>query len=164
MKKENDPSPDAYTPTEILQQVALGNMSPLDAGITGKIPIIGEQPDPAKLRVLPQGPPQRVFGDKLEFKASVVPLAIRAEWESQEAKIIPFDKEAWIEENKHTFRVQAECANGNQYLRLDQTYSDPVKGLLDIMEKAAAGMRARSETPQALPTDEATKELEDSNK
>ncbi len=159
MKKENDPSPDAYTPTEILQQVALGNMSPLDAGITGKIPIIGEQPDPTKLRVLPQGPPQRIFGDKLEFKASVVPLAIRAEWEAQEAKIIPFDKEGWIEQNKSTFRVQAECAIGNGYLRLDQTYSDPVAGIIAIMEEAAAAVRKEYETLNAGVRDATTGQL-----
>jgi hypothetical protein len=140
-KSENggsDPSPEAYTPTEILEQVALGNMSPLDAGITGPIPIIGEsQPDPANLRVLPKGPTPRKFGEQMEFQASVVPLTIRAEWERQDAKIIPFDTEAWIEQHKNEYRVQAMLACGNGVLRLDETYSDGVLGFCDIMRKAA---------------------------
>jgi hypothetical protein len=146
--KDKTPSDDKWTPTEILEQVGLGNMDPKEAGITGPIPIIGqEQPNPANLKVLPQGPPKRVFGDKLEFKASVVPLAIRAEWAAQDAKIIPFDKEDWISKNKHTFRIQAELAIGNGYLRLDQTYTDPVQGLIGIMIEGATAVRKEYETP-----------------
>lgn len=141
MKKDKPPT-DRFTPTEILEQVSLGNMSPLDAGITGPLPIIGEkQPNPENLRVLPQGPPKRVFGDKLELQAAVVPLALRAEWEAQEAKIIPFDKEGWIERNKTTYRVQGMLACGNGVLRLDQVYDDPVIGLATIIEEAAKKLR-----------------------
>jgi hypothetical protein len=148
MKKKKPPA-DKYTPTEILEQVSMGNMDPKEAGLTGPVPIIGEtQPDPTKLRVLPQGPPKRAFGDKLELQIGVVPLAMRAAWEAQEAKIIPFDNAAWIEQNKHTFRVQAAMAIGNGVLRLDRTFTDPVLGMCSIMEEAAQNLRTEYTTPQ----------------
>ena len=156
--KHKDPSPDKYTPTEILEQIALGNMDARDGGITQPIPIIGEQPDPANLRVLPQGPPKRTLGDKLEFQAGIVPLSLRAEWEAMDAKIIPFDKEAWIERNKDTYRIQAMLACGNGVLRLDQTFSNPADGLAAIMEAAAKNLRdAFTEQKAETTQNESTK-------
>ena len=158
-KSENDPSPNKYTKTEILGQVGLGNMDPKEAGITrdlpivgtgdtvapdkidhrGPIPIIGASQDDgaSSLEVLPKAPPKRFYGPQVEFQASVVPIALRAEWEAQEAKIVPFDKEAWVEANKNTFRVQGLVACGNGVMRLDQTFTDPVLGQCELMRRAA---------------------------
>jgi hypothetical protein len=146
---KDKPTDDKWTPTEILEQVALGNMDPKEAGITGEIPIIGEtQPDPTKLHVLPDAPPVKVFGDKLELKMAVVPISLRAEWEAQDAVIIPFDKEAWIEKNKNTYRIQGMMAIGSGVLRLDQTFTDPVEGFCTLLEEAAAKMRAAYTTSE----------------
>src|SRR6266446_3790392 len=143
MKKE----PELYTPQEKMEQALMGNLDPKEAGIADlkDIPILGqtEQPDPTKLRVLkgPNARPQ--LGDRIEFQAGVVPLVLRAEWEKQDSKIIPFDTEAWMEAHKHEYRVQSMAAIGNGMIRLDQTYSDPVLGLCEIMELTAQKIREK---------------------
>jgi hypothetical protein len=87
--------------------------------------------------------PTPVLGDRIEFRAGVVPLSLRAEWERADAKIIPFDTEAWIEEHKNEYRVQSMAAIGNGIMRLDQTFSDPVLGLCELMEQTAAKIREK---------------------
>jgi hypothetical protein len=133
-----------------MQQVLLGNMDPKEVGVADlkDIPIIGEQPaqpDPTKLRALkgPNATPK--MGDRVEFIGSVVPLRLRAEWEKQDSKIIPFDIEGWMAEHKDEYRIQTMAAIGNGIIRLDQTFSDPVLGLCEMMEKTAAEIRTKYE-------------------
>lgn len=152
-------SNEVYTPQEKMEQALLGNMDPKEAGIADlkDIPIIGQQqPDPKNLRALrgPGAPP--AFGDKIEFQAGVVPLVLRAAWEEEEAKIIPFDKDGWMEKHKNEYRVQGMVACGNGVLRLDQTYNDPVLGLCAVMRAAADAIEqkykeANEQTEPAIP-------------
>jgi hypothetical protein len=156
-RKDNDKE---YTPTEILGQVALGNMDPKEAGLTQPIPIVGtdKNVEPTKIdirgpvpiigegqspKVMPAAPPKRVLGDRVEFQAAVVPLELRAEWEYQDSKIVlpPAEKEAWVAKwvsaNQTSFRVQGMVACGNGVLRLDQIFTDPVLGLCGLLREAA---------------------------
>lgn len=155
---------EGYTYGEKLALVAQELMDPKEIGLASA--------EEAKLRILGDPKPEIKLGNFVTFEASVVPLTIRAEWARQEAKIVPFDTEAWMAEHKKEFRIQARLRCGTAFGLFDQTFSEPIAGLIAMMENAVARLReklaeeqaaeANTETP-ALPaptTDEPTESKE----
>ncbi len=124
---------DEWTETEKLAAVAAGMMDPKEIGVASA--------EEARLQILPEAEPQPLLGDPINFRASEVPLELRLLWATQESKIAPFDKEAWLAENANTHRIQAEIRSGNMTGRMERTVTDPIDGFILLMEDAVEQMK-----------------------
>jgi hypothetical protein len=128
-----DPQGEGFSYDEKLALVANEMMDPAEIGLASAAE--------ARLKVMPEPEPQPTLGDPINFRASEVPLQLRALWAKQESKIAPFDEEGWMRENAHTHRIQAELRSGNMVGRLERTVTDPIDGFILLMEDAVEQLK-----------------------
>lgn len=137
-----------YTPEEKLMLIDKGLMDPKELGLAGADVEANPQ-----FEVLPDAPKRAVFGTTLLFRAGAVPLELRALWAKQENKIIPFDEEAWKEEHKNEFPIQAELHCGNTLCKFGQSFQDPVLGLVAMLREAANKLETGYSNPDTVHHD-----------
>lgn len=121
----------AFTKEEKLALVAAGAMAPEEVGLASA--------EDAQLALQPEAEKEVKFGDAVEFAASVVPLALRAQWALDETHIIlaGTDKDDWLEkwiaEHKNDFMIQGQMHCGTALARFQRNYKDPILGLAQML-------------------------------
>lgn len=138
MSNDNIESIDGYTYPEKLAFVSKGLMAPEEIGVA-------TAEEAQALQVMPDAPKEAFLGDFCTFEVSEVPLKLRAVWAKQDNKILPFDEEKWMEENKETHVLQGRLRCGNVASMIEQTYSDVVGGFSSMLEGAAVILRKMKE-------------------
>lgn len=139
--KYDDSEKGGFSYLEKLALVAQGNMDPKEIGMVSADEAIMEITGAKK--TLP------FLGDWITFEASVVPVAIRAQWALQELKIKPNDaaqwKADWSEQHKSEWQIQSIMRSGNVQAQADQAFTDPILGFAEMMRKAATLLELRYE-------------------
>lgn len=144
-----------FTAEEKLTLVAGGMMDPKEVGLVSA--------EEAQLQLQPEDAKEVKFGDIVEFAASVVPLALRAQWALQETKIVlaPADKDVWIEDwiakHKNDFLIQGQMHCGTALARFQRTYKDPVLGLAAMLRLCGDMLEKKYIGEEVPPSTEPTK-------
>jgi hypothetical protein len=123
-----------YTHAEKIALVAHEAMDPKEIGMVDA--------DEAKLVITGQKPPQVTGGTAIVFRASVIPLELRAHWAFTELLVRPLNPELWkaewIEKNKNEpSRIQGEARIGTTGARFETDAKDAVLGMIGMLRKAA---------------------------
>ncbi len=141
--KYDDSAEGGYSYLEKLALVAQGNMDPKEIGMVTADDAIMEITGAKKTRPF--------LGDWVTFEASVIPIAVLAQWALQELKIKPTDivqwKADWCEQHKEKARwkIQSLMRSGNVQAQAEQTFTDPILGFAEMMRKAAILLELRYE-------------------
>lgn len=151
-----------FTQEEKLALVANELMAPEEVGLTSA--------EEAKLQLEPETTKEVKFGDIVEFAASVVPLALRAQWALQETKIVlpPTDKDVWIEqwvaEHKNDYLIQGQMHCGTALARFQRSYKDPILGLAAMLRLCGDMLEKKYLGEELPPATEPTKRDDTTNK
>lgn len=131
--KYDDKEKGGYGYAEKLALVAKGLMNPNEIGMASA--------DEAIFEITGTKPPPPFLGDWVTFEASVIPLEVQSKWARQALKVIPTNpaewEAEWREKHKNEFRLQGILRSGSCMAQVDQTYTDPILGMAELMGRAA---------------------------